>query len=244
LTLRRASRIVYNERNRTRVYQPIGTTQKRVSGAYRGLRQRISERSGDKIMAILVSLSLEEAQRLRSILQDANEPALLQTIEDELQREKALDELTDISDLSLDELTDIPDISLDGLSLDLETALAALQQAEPDEGISDYRSRGKTSLRGVQSAKRRTKGGAGEMLETLAAEYGLDGIHVRNLGSSLRGVFVQLDSVSVAILNETLDELTDIPDISLDGLSLDLETALEALQQAEPDGGISDYGSR
>jgi hypothetical protein len=44
------------------------------------------------------------------------------------------------------------------------------------------------------------------MLETLAAEYGLDGIHVRNLGSSLRGVFVQLDSVSVAILNETLDE--------------------------------------
>jgi hypothetical protein len=44
------------------------------------------------------------------------------------------------------------------------------------------------------------------MLETLAAEYGLDGIHVRNLGSSLRGVFVQQDSVSVAILNETLDE--------------------------------------
>ena len=44
------------------------------------------------------------------------------------------------------------------------------------------------------------------MLGQLAAEYGLDGIHVRNLGSSLRGVFVQQDSVSVAILNETLDE--------------------------------------
>jgi hypothetical protein len=148
-------------------------------------------------MTILLSLSHEEAQRLRSILQNANEPALLQMIEKELESEKALENL----------LTDIPDLSLlDGLSLDLETALAALQQAEPDEGISDYRSRGKTSLRGVQSAKRRTKGGAGEMLETLAAEYGLDGIHVRNLGSSLRGVFVRQDSVSVAILNETLDE--------------------------------------
>lgn len=158
-------------------------------------------------MAILLSLSYEEAQRLRSILQDANEPALLQTIEDELKREKALENLlTDIPDLSLDELTDIPDISLDGLSLDLETALEALQQAEPDEGISDHGYVSKTRQRGVQSAKRRTKGGASEMLETLAAEYGLDGIHVRNLGSSLRGVFVRQDSVSVAILNETLDE--------------------------------------
>jgi hypothetical protein len=93
-------------------------------------------------MAILVSLSLEEAQRLRSILQDANEPALLQVIEKELESEKALENLlTDIPDLSLDELTDIPDISLDGLSLDLETALEALQQAEPDGGISDYGSR-------------------------------------------------------------------------------------------------------
>lgn len=144
-------------------------------------------------MAILLSLSYEEAQRLRSILQDANEPALLQVIEKELESEKALENL----------LTDIPDLSLlDGLSLDLETALAALQQAEPDEGISDYRSRGKTSLRGVQSAKRRTKGGAGEMLETLAAEYGLDGIHVANLGWQS----VRRGSVSVAILNETLDE--------------------------------------
>ena len=44
------------------------------------------------------------------------------------------------------------------------------------------------------------------MLGQLAAEYGLDGVHVRNLGSSLRGVFVRQDSVSVAILNETLDE--------------------------------------
>jgi hypothetical protein len=147
-------------------------------------------------MAILLSLSYEEAQRLRSILQDANEPALLQTIEDELKREKALDDF----------LTDIPDISLDGLSLDLETALEALQQAEPDEGISDHGYVSKTRQRGVQSAKRRTRGGASEMLETLAAEYGLDGIYVRNLGSSLRGVFVQQDSVSVAILNETLDE--------------------------------------
>ena len=49
-------------------------------------------------------------------------------------------------------------------------------------------------------------GSAVEMLGQLAAEYGLDGIHVRNLGSSLRGVFVQQDSVSFAILNETLDE--------------------------------------
>lgn len=94
------------------------------------------------MMAILVSLSLEEAQRLRSILQDASEPALLQVIEKELESEKALENLlTDIPDLSLDELTDIPDISLDGLSLDLETALAALQQVEPDGGISDYGSR-------------------------------------------------------------------------------------------------------
>jgi hypothetical protein len=173
----------------------MGRARKCVREAYRGLRQRISER-GVMMMAILVSLSLEEAQRLRSILQDANEPALLQTIEDELKREKALDDF----------LTDIPDISLDGLSLDLETALEALQQAEPDEGISDHGYVSKTRQRGVQSAKRRTKGGASEMLETLAAEYGLDGIHVRNLGSSLRGVFVQQDSVSVAILNETLDE--------------------------------------
>jgi len=49
-------------------------------------------------------------------------------------------------------------------------------------------------------------GSAVEMLGQLAAEYGLDGVHVRNLGSSLRGVFVRQDSVSVAILNETLDE--------------------------------------
>jgi hypothetical protein len=108
-------------------------------------------------MAILLSLSYEEAQRLRSILQDANEPALLQVIEDELQREKALDELTDISDLSLDELTDIPDISLDGLSLDLETALEALEQAAPDGGISDHGYVSKTRQRGVQSAKRPTR---------------------------------------------------------------------------------------
>jgi hypothetical protein len=46
------------------------------------------------------------------------------------------------------------------------------------------------------------------MLNELANEYGLDGVHVTNLGSSLRGVFVRQDSVSVAILNETLDEET------------------------------------
>ena len=85
---------------------------------------------------------------MRSILQNANEPALLQMIEKELESEKALENL----------LTDIPDLSLlDGLSLDLETALAALQQAEPDEGISDHGYVSKTRQRGVQSAKRPTR---------------------------------------------------------------------------------------
>ena len=43
-------------------------------------------------MTILLSLSHEEAQRLRSILQDANEPTLLQKIEEELQRLQELDD--------------------------------------------------------------------------------------------------------------------------------------------------------
>jgi hypothetical protein len=45
-------------------------------------------------------------------------------------------------------------------------------------------------------------GSAVEMLGQLAAEYGLDGIHVANLGWQS----VRRGSVSVAILNETLDE--------------------------------------
>ena len=100
-------------------------------------------------MAILLSLSYEEAQRLRSILQDANEPALLQMIEKELESEKALENLlTDIPDLSLDDLTDIPDISLD-----LKTAPEALQRAKPDEGqpIGTTQKRVSEAYRGLRT---------------------------------------------------------------------------------------------
>ncbi len=96
-------------------------------------------------MTILLSLSHEEAQRLRSILQDANEPTLLQKIEEELQRLQELDDFLAKSasrDLSLDAV-------IKELPSDLKTALEALQQAEPDEGISDHGYVSKTRQRGV-----------------------------------------------------------------------------------------------
>ena len=146
-------------------------------------------------MTILLSLSHEEAQRLRSILQDANEPTLLQKIEEELQRLQELDDFLAKSasrDLSLDDLS--LDAVIKELPSDLKTALEALQQAEPDGGISDYKHVSKTRQRGVQSAKRRTKKGAVGMLEQLAAEYGLDGYNgPRKLDKKTEPVKLQCD---------------------------------------------------
>jgi len=73
-------------------------------------------------MTILLSLSHEEAQRLRSILQDANEPTLLQKIEEELQR---LQELDDFLAKSASR-----DLSLDDLSLEYDEPLEASRTSD------------------------------------------------------------------------------------------------------------------